>query len=73
MGEQLGPPHTPSLAEDAKVHAGSVVEVRLDNGRLVLDPAVVPRYELAALLAEVTRSSIHGEVPAGRRVGRETW
>ena len=42
-----------ALAEDANVRDGSTVEVRLEDGRLVLEADVEPHYELAALLAEV--------------------
>ena len=62
-----------ALAEDANVRAGSTVEVRLEGGRLVLEPVAQPCYHLAALLAEVRRSNIHGEVPTGKSVGREVW
>ena len=62
-----------ALAEDANVRAGSTVEVKLEGGRLVLEADPEPRYELAALLAEVRRSNIHGKVASGEPVGRELW
>ena len=51
-----------ALAADANVRVGSTVEVRLDDGRLVVEPDSEPRYELGELLAGVRRSNIHGEV-----------
>ncbi len=62
-----------ALAEDANVRDGSTVEVRLEDGRLVLEADAEPHYELAALLAEVRRSNIHGEAASGEPVGREIW
>jgi antitoxin MazE len=62
-----------ALAQDANVRAGSTVEVKLDAGRLVVEPDARPRYELGELLAGVRRSNIHGEVATGGPAGREVW
>ena len=62
-----------ALAEDADVHVGSTVELSLVEGRLVIERAAAPHYELGELLAAVRKSNIHGEVVSGRPIGREAW
>lgn len=38
--------------------AGSQVEVNVENGRLVVEPKVKPKYTLAELLAQCTESNM---------------
>jgi len=63
-----------SVAADSKIKQGSVVEVSVAKGKLVVTP--VSRkgsYSLAELLAGVTRRNLHAEVDVGGPVGRESW
>jgi antitoxin MazE len=61
MLEQLG------LAE------GSRVDVRIEAGRLVIEPARRPRLTMAELLEGFTQDDQPGEVDWGPPAGRETW
>jgi antitoxin MazE len=61
------------LAEDANVRIGSTVELRLHEGRLVIEPAEQSRYELEQLLAGVEEANLHDEVSFEPPVGREAW
>jgi antitoxin MazE len=72
-GNSLGLRIPKSFAEEAKVKAGSTVEMHVEQGRLIVQPAKTRSYRIEDLLAKVTRANTHGEVRTGDRVGRETW
>jgi antitoxin MazE len=58
------------LAEEADLHDGSVVELRLKPGKLVISPA---SPTLAELLQRVTKNNLHGEIDPGPARRREAW
>jgi antitoxin MazE len=60
------------VALDARIEEGSVIDVRVVEGKLVAEP-VGPRYALADLLRKVSRKNLHREIDAGGPVGREAW
>ena len=60
------------VANDAMIEDGSIVDVRVVNGKIVVE-LVGPRYVLADLLRGVKTSNLHGEVETGAPVGREVW
>ena len=60
------------VAMDAMLEDGSVVDVRVVDGKLVAEP-VGPRYALADLLRGVKKTNLHGEVETGAPVGPEVW
>ena len=70
-GNSLGLRIPRGLAEDAGLAEGSVVELRLDDGRLVAEPGMVEK--LGALLARVTAKNRHRELLVDSPRGRETW
>jgi len=61
------------LAIEAGLKNDSPVELSLQEGRLVITPAVQSAVSLDELLAKVTRKNLHGEVDAGPAAGREIW
>jgi len=62
-----------SVAEDTSIKQGTVVEVSVVKGKLVVSPLVGRRYSLKQLLAAVTRANRHPETDTGEAVGRESW
>jgi len=62
-----------SVAEDSRIKQGSVVELTVVKGRLVVSPLPAPRYTLKELLAGVTKANRHPETDTGSPVGRESW
>jgi len=46
-----------ALLEVLQLRAGSTVGLNVDQGRLVVQPAPLPRYSLAALLAQCDASA----------------
>ena len=72
-GNSLGLRIPRSFAVEAQVEEGAVVDLSVENGRLLVRPLRVRKYALTALLRTVTRRNLHGEVATGKRVGREAW
>lgn len=54
-----------ALAQESHLSQGGTVDMRIVDGKLVIEPQKTPRYELAELLAGVTRKNIHKEVSPG--------
>lgn len=61
-----------SFAAEARVEAGSTVDISVERGSLRIRPAR-RRYSLSELVRRISRRNIHAEVPTGEPVGRETW
>jgi antitoxin MazE len=47
------------------------VEIRLDEGRLILSPVKKPKYSLDELLASIPAESLHDEIDFGKPEGKE--
>jgi antitoxin MazE len=62
-----------SLAVDSRIQQGSVVELSLVEGKLVVVPVRGKAYKLDDLLAGVTDENRHGEIDTGGTVGGEAW
>ena len=61
------------LAAGANVAAGTTVDIELRDGRLIVEPARTPHYDLDDLLAGIDATNLHAETTTGTRVGRELW
>jgi antitoxin MazE len=61
------------LADEIGLEEDSAVDLYLEEGKLVIVPAMAPRYALESLLAEVTVENLHDEVDVGVAVGVEAW
>jgi len=62
-----------SAAADTRIRQGSVVEVSVARGKLVVTPVSEPPLTLRDLLRRVTKTNLHDEVNTGEAVGREAW
>lgn len=60
-----------SVMAAAGLRLDQAVEVREDNGRIVIEPVARQEYDLADLLAGITPENIHDEVDFGAPVGNE--
>ncbi len=60
-----------AVAEDSRIQYGSVVEVSVVKGKMIVAPVATPRFSLEQLLARVTKKNRHAEVETGAPVGRE--
>jgi antitoxin MazE len=62
-----------SFATHSNIEQGSVVDLSLDDGRMIVEPAKEQEYSLEDLLARVTKKNLHSEVDFGMPVGKEVW
>ena len=62
-----------SVAKDSHLHQGSVVDIALIGGKIVVKPRRQLPYTLAQLLKGVTPRNRHVELDWGGRVGQEAW
>ena len=61
-----------SFAAHSNIEQGSVVDLSLDNGRMIVE-AKEQDYSLEELLARVTKTNLHSEIDFGAPVGKEVW
>ena len=57
----------------AQLHVDQMVDVREDNGRIVIEPVLAPVYDLDALIDRMSPDTFPEEVDFGVPVGNEVW
>lgn len=62
-----------SVAADSEIKHGSVVEVSVVKGKLVVAPVSARTYTLDQLLSGITKKNLHGQLDTGAPVGLESW
>ena len=62
-----------SVFEAAKLSLDQTVDVREENGRVVLEPVSKQNYDLDKMLAAITLENTHAPVDFGTPVGRERF
>jgi antitoxin MazE len=62
-----------SFAKEVGLEQDSPVDLRLSDGKLVLEPSTAPAPTLDELLSRVRESNLHAEVDTGPAQGREAW
>lgn len=63
-----------TVARDTHLEDGTVVEVAVREGTLIIERARKPkRYTLEELVNGITKENIHPSVDTGPAVGREEW
>ena len=71
-GNSLGVRIPRSFAAEARVEAGSSVDISVEDGSLRIR-ALSRRYSLRDLLKKITIRNLHAEASTGARVGQEAW
>ncbi|MCU0727609.1 MAG: AbrB/MazE/SpoVT family DNA-binding domain-containing protein [Planctomycetes bacterium] len=72
-GNSLGLRIPKAFAEEVQVGEGSVVELSLEDGRLVIRVATVSEYALEELVRGISSRNLHREIDTGEPVGGEAW
>lgn len=72
-GNSLGLRLPQSFAKETNVREGSLVDIAVEKGQLVVRAVPAKSYSLRDLLKDVRPETIHGEVSTGIAVGRETF
>lgn len=62
-----------ALMAAAGLTIDQAVELREDQGRIVIEPIRPATYSLDELLAQITDENLHEETDFGGPVGREVW
>ena len=60
------------VLEEAELRDGDHLEVRVDKGRIALEP-VSPKLKLRDLVARISPKNLPDEQDWGKPVGREVW
>lgn len=61
-----------ALAKKAKLDAGSVVDITLSDGNILVRP-IAHECDLASMLDAITSLNLHDPVDTGEPQGREGW
>jgi antitoxin MazE len=72
-GNSLGLRIPRSFASDVRVRPGSLVDISLVRGGLMVRAARPARPRLVDLLKGINRRNLHAEVNSGAPQGREAW
>lgn len=57
----------------ARMRLDQPVDVREEEGRIVIEPLRPGAYDLAALVASITDENRHDAIDMGAAVGQEAW
>jgi antitoxin MazE len=60
-----------NVLKAAKIEIDDPVDIREEQGRIVVEPLRPPSYDLANLLEKITPDNLHDETDFGRPVGKE--
>jgi antitoxin MazE len=59
------------IMEAARLGLDDPVDIREEEGRIVIEPIRAHKYDLAQLLASITPENLHTEIDFGAPVGKE--
>lgn len=62
-----------SIMEAVHLSLDQSVDVKEENGRIVIEPEQASAYSLKDLLDGITSANLHRSVDTGPAVGREVW
>ncbi|MEO6966966.1 MAG: AbrB/MazE/SpoVT family DNA-binding domain-containing protein [Rhodanobacteraceae bacterium] len=62
-----------SVMRGAQLRVDDAVDVRDEGGRIVIEPVRPREYDVAQLVAGITRDNVHDEADFGKAVGKEAW
>ncbi len=61
------------FVKEVHLASGTVIDLSVDHGRLLIDPNVDSEIHLTDLLGGITKSNLHAEIETGEAVGLEVW
>ncbi len=62
-----------AFAAEIGLEEDAAVDLKLSNGRLLVEPALPSQPSLGSLVRRITKKNLHDEVETGAPVGRELW
>jgi antitoxin MazE len=61
-----------AIMQAAHLRLDEAVDVRVEDGRIVVEPVHPKEYDLDQLLAAITSNNLHAEADFGAPVGKES-
>ena len=62
-----------TVARDVQLENGSQVNLAVQDGKVIIEPARTAKYRLNDLLNGISKKNVHRSVNTGPAVGREVW
>ena len=62
-----------AFARSVRLSEGAVVDITVDDGKIVIEPVVEAEVSLSRLVQGITPENVHRETNTGAPLGRETW
>ena len=62
-----------AVMEAARIHLDQPVDVREEQGRIVIKPLRPETFDLATLVAGITDENRHQAIEMGTPIGQEVW
>ena len=62
-----------AFAAQSKISENKLVNISLDNNKIVIEPIEENQYSLKKMVAEINSSNLHNEIGFGKQVGNEHW
>ena len=62
-----------SVMQSARLSLDEPVEIREEDGRIVIEPIRKKTYDISELIKGITAKNRHDEVDFGPPVGKEAW
>ena len=62
-----------AVMQAAKLKLDTIVDVREDQGNIIIAPLRVPEFDLDRLLSGVTEENIHAGIDFGAPIGKEAF
>jgi antitoxin MazE len=72
-GNSLGVRIPKAFVDELNLEPKAALEMKQENGTLVLTPVRQPEYRLEELLAGITSENLHHEIGTGDAAGNEAW
>ncbi len=62
-----------AIMQAARLELNQAVDIREEEGRIVIEPLSAPEYDLATLVEAITPDNLHDAIDFGEPVGKEAW
>ena len=62
-----------SIADSGNISRGSLVNMFIEDGKLIIQPIQGSKFSLEALLSQITDDNKHSETDTGTHTGEEIW
>jgi antitoxin MazE len=62
-----------SVMQAAHLELDQVVDVREEEGRIIIEPLRAQGFDLSELLEGISDDNLHGELDFGEPMGQEVW